>query len=155
MAEWRNDLAGKRIVSVGECFAERLREVRAHKRWTQDDLARCLDALGFTLDRVAISKIEKGKRSVKLEEAMAIAYALDISPNHLFTTYDEGARVRIVPGRPDRPVRPFVPGVVRRWIGGYWTLPEQDNVFFERERPPEELLRKEIEREWQQQEEQQ
>jgi len=148
MAEWRGDLADKRIVSFGECFAERLREVRAHKRWTQDDLARRLNELEFPLDRVAISKIEKGRRSVKLEEALAIAYALDVSPNHLFTSYDQETRVRVVAGE-----RPFVPGVVRRWIAGYWTLPEQDQVFFERERPPEEFLIEELERERDQQEE--
>lgn len=139
MAEWRDDLADKRIVSFGECFAERLREVRQHKGWKQDDLARRLDDLGFKLDRVALSKIENGGRGVKLDEAMAIAYALDISPNHLFTSYDEETRIRVVPER-----RPLVPGIVRKWISGFWTAPDQDEVFFERERPPEELLRREL-----------
>lgn len=142
MAEWSDDLADKRIVSFGECFAERLREVRAHKRWRQDDLASRLGELGFPLDRVAISKIEKGRRSVKLEEAMAIAYALDVSPNQLFTSYDQETRVRVVAEK-----RPFVPGVVRRWIAGYWTLPDQDDKFFERERPPEEILTDQLLRE--------
>ena len=40
--------------------------------------------------------------------------------------------------------RPLTTAVARPWISGFWTAPDQDEDFFERERPPEELLRREL-----------
>jgi transcriptional regulator with XRE-family HTH domain len=149
MADWDQDLTGKRILSLGESFAERLKEVRERKRWRQEDLAHRLHELGFPLDRVAISKIEGRLRTVKIDELAAIAFALDVSPNHLLTSYDQEARIRITGMK-----RPVVPGVARRWIAGYWTLPDQDDKFFERERPPEEIFTEQLLREREKEEEQ-
>jgi transcriptional regulator with XRE-family HTH domain len=150
VAEWSKDLADKRILSIGDSFAERLREVRERKLWRQKDLARRLNELGFPLDRVAISKIESKQRSVKIDELAAIAFALDVSPNHLLTSYDQEARIRVT-----GMARPVVPGVARRWIAGYWTLPgQEDDKFFERERPPEEILTEQLLRERDKEEEQ-
>lgn len=150
MTEWSKDLADKRILSIGDSFAERLREVRERKRWRQEDLAHRLNELGYALDRVAISKIESKQRSVKIDELMAIAFALDVSPNHLLTSYDQEARIRVT-----GLTRPVVPGVARRWIAGYWTLPGQkDDKFFERERPPEEIFTEQLLRERDKEEEQ-
>jgi len=51
---------------------------------TQSDLAARLQILGFTLDRVTISKIETGYREVTDKEAKAIAEALDVTISWLY-----------------------------------------------------------------------
>jgi transcriptional regulator with XRE-family HTH domain len=63
----------------------RIREARdAHKSsLTQDQLAGRLAALGVTLDRTAIAKIESGHRGIYDFELAALATALGVDANWL------------------------------------------------------------------------
>lgn len=62
-----------------EMFAHRLREQRKSAKLTQAGLARLLsDLLGTTVNSTAVTKIEKGDRTVRLDEAVAAAQALGV-----------------------------------------------------------------------------
>jgi transcriptional regulator with XRE-family HTH domain len=133
---WKG-LEHKDVVTAGEAFAARLKQVRTRHGWTQAQLSRRLEELGYPIDRPTLSKLERGgsrARNVKLEEVVAIAYALDVSPMHLLAPYSMESRLQVVPT-----VRPSVPGVARRWIAGEWELPGQDPQFWFTEQPPERL----------------
>lgn len=83
--------------SVTEVFAERLREARNARRWTQQDLADALAKLGAPMDRTTIAKLEKGQRQVRLDELVAIAAALDVSPLFLFLPLRLEEEVKLAP----------------------------------------------------------
>jgi transcriptional regulator with XRE-family HTH domain len=133
----RKELDHKQIVSAGEAFAGQLKRIRTRHQWTQRQLADRLAELGYPIDRPTLSKIERGgerARNVKLEEVVAIAYALDVSPWHLIAPYSMESRLRVVPKE-----EPFIPGVARTWLAGSWELPGQDARFFFTELPPERI----------------
>jgi transcriptional regulator with XRE-family HTH domain len=139
MAKWK-ELEHKQIVTAGQAFAGQLKRIRTRHEWTQRQLADRLAELGYPIDRPTLSKLERGgerARNVKLEEVLAIAYALDVSPYHLIAPYSMESRLEVVPKE-----RPFVPGVVRRWLAADdelpgQDLPGQDPRFFFTELPPE------------------
>jgi transcriptional regulator with XRE-family HTH domain len=67
--------------SVRTVFAERLRELRESRHLNQQQLATRLDEeFDIKLDRTAIAKIENGDRNVSIEDAVAFAAALNVSP---------------------------------------------------------------------------
>jgi transcriptional regulator with XRE-family HTH domain len=75
--------------TVKESFAEQLEGVRRRKGWTQQQLADRMETMGLPLDRSAIAKIETQRRAVSLEEALAFAAALGVSPAALVVPRDE------------------------------------------------------------------
>jgi transcriptional regulator with XRE-family HTH domain len=111
-------------------FGEQVRGVRTRKGWTsQQHLADRLEELGHDIDRSAIARLETGKRGVPLDEAFAIAAALEVSPLSL-----------MLPREPDDPVA-VAPRLTvsaeeaREWVRGDEPLPNQDRQFFEQESP--------------------
>lgn len=60
-------------------IAERIRELRMRKGWTQQELA---DKCGYK-SRSAINKIERNTYEIGLETLKRIATALGVSPNYL------------------------------------------------------------------------
>lgn len=127
----------KHLVTAGEAFAERLKQVRTRKGWSQQRLANQLAELGYPINRVTLNKIERGglrAKNVRLEEVLAIAYALGVSPVWLMAPYSMESRLVVVPA-----LRPSTPGVARRWLAGVDTLADEDPRFAFTERPPEEL----------------
>jgi transcriptional regulator with XRE-family HTH domain len=136
MAKWQ-ELEHKEIVTAGQAFAGQLKRIRTRHEWTQRQLADRLAELGYPIDRPTLSKLERGgerARNVKLEEVVAIARALDVSPYHLIAPYSMESRLEVVPKE-----RPLVPGIVRRWLAADDELPGQDPRFFFTELPPEYL----------------
>ena len=57
---------------------------RGGRKVSQADLAARIQALGFGLDRTAISKIENGHRTVKDVELQALCQALGVTVASLF-----------------------------------------------------------------------
>ncbi len=66
-------------LDVADAFASGVREAREARGWTQVDLARHLAETGVRLDPTAITRLERGDRSVKIGEAVAIAASLGLS----------------------------------------------------------------------------
>ena len=87
----------KRGQTVDEVLAQRLREVRASRMWTQDQLAEALAAAGFPIHRTTLAKIEKGRRAVSVGELFALAAVLDVSPLFLTLPHDHKAPVLLTP----------------------------------------------------------
>ena len=81
-----------------EVFRARLREVRRLKGWTQADLASALAAAGMNLGESAITRMERGTRGLSLDEAVAIAAVLGVSPLHMIVPLDDDS-AQIAPGR--------------------------------------------------------
>ena len=81
-----------------EVFAWRLREVREAKDLSQGELARRLTEAGRPISRNALLQIERGKRGISLDEAIALIAQLDVVPAHLLTP-EEGERVGLTDDR--------------------------------------------------------
>jgi len=62
----------------------RIKELRAGKNWTQDDLAKQLK----NIDRSMLSKIEKGNRKLNVEEAVEISNLFGVSVDFLIGNTD-------------------------------------------------------------------
>ena len=86
--------------SLSDVLARRVRELRADRGLTAEQLAARVRALGGDLGRVAITKIERphddGRRRVTIEELVLLAGALNTSPIELLTPQDPPSeRVRV------------------------------------------------------------
>jgi transcriptional regulator with XRE-family HTH domain len=73
------------------------------------------------LDASAITRLERGTRGVTLDDVLAIAAALGVSPLHLFVPLDNDERLDVAPG--------LTAGVLdtRAWIRGQRPLRESDD----------------------------
>ena len=58
---------------VGDQLSRRIRVEREHRGWSQTQMAEMLDSRHTPMHWTTISKIEKGVRSVRVDEAVAIA----------------------------------------------------------------------------------
>jgi transcriptional regulator with XRE-family HTH domain len=66
---------------VSETFTQAMREERERRRWSQAELARRVTDLGHPLDNSRLSRLESGQvKKVTLDDAIAIAAALDVPP---------------------------------------------------------------------------
>jgi transcriptional regulator with XRE-family HTH domain len=116
-------------------FGRRVAAVRNDRGWTQAKLAERLRELGYALPREALARLETGKRGASLEDVLAVAYALDVSPLHLIVPVDNEPRV-IVAGN----VQPVDPQDLREWIRGGQPLVFQDPMWFWGNRPRSEVV---------------
>ncbi len=78
--------AAKRLNIVGE----RIRQTRLKRKspLTQDELSGQLAAIGVTIDRAGVSKIETGRRCVVDFEVRALAEVLGVSADWLLGSKD-------------------------------------------------------------------
>lgn len=67
-------------ISARETLAKRIRELRAEKGWSQEDLAAAAD-----LHRTYIGAIERCERNVSIDNIEKIAKALGVSIPALFS----------------------------------------------------------------------
>jgi transcriptional regulator with XRE-family HTH domain len=70
-------------------FVKRLREVRERRNLSQTQLARLMTDAGRPLSKVALLRIETGKRGLSLDEALALAALLPVAPAHLLSPPDD------------------------------------------------------------------
>jgi transcriptional regulator with XRE-family HTH domain len=68
---------------VSEQLAKNLRAIRDRRRLSQEDLAVALAAVGRPMQRSAIAKVEKGDRRVDVDDLVALALALNVTPARL------------------------------------------------------------------------
>jgi len=109
------------VASPSEVFRARLREVRRLKGWTQQQLADALAAAGVKLDASGITRMERGTRGVTLDDVIAIAAALGVSPLHMFVPLDNDEALNVAPGLTADTVN------VRAWIRGQRPLRDTDD----------------------------
>jgi transcriptional regulator with XRE-family HTH domain len=75
------DMAAKKWIE--NHFSEALKEERKRRDWSQGQLQKMLADKGVHLHSTTIAKIEKGERSVRIDEAAAIAELFDTSVDAL------------------------------------------------------------------------
>lgn len=112
---------GSQARSPGEVFGTRLQAVRKLKGWSLQQMAGALAELGITLHLTAIAKAEKGQRKVTLDEALAFAAVLGVSPLHLIVPLDNETELRVAP-------RLTAPALqARQWMRGQRPLTDDDD----------------------------
>jgi 8-oxo-dGTP pyrophosphatase MutT (NUDIX family)/transcriptional regulator with XRE-family HTH domain len=119
------------VTSPSEVFRARLREVRRLKGWTQQQLADELASLGVRLDASGITRMERGTRGVTLDDVIAIAAALGVSPLHMIVPLDDnGAQLT--------PSLTVPTADARAWLRGQLPLDQADEHLFYAQTPESE-----------------
>jgi transcriptional regulator with XRE-family HTH domain len=72
-----------------QVFAQRLRERREGRGFTQTQLAQLVTEAGQPMSKVALLRIERGERGLLLDEALALAQVLHVAPAHLLSPEDD------------------------------------------------------------------
>jgi transcriptional regulator with XRE-family HTH domain len=97
-------------VTPTQVYAQRLRELRKRRGWTQGQLAE-----RARVDRTTINKIEKGVRSdVSISQLFWFADVLATSPIHLLTPTDPDVDIELSPGG-----RRITAVEARNWLRGF------------------------------------
>jgi transcriptional regulator with XRE-family HTH domain len=80
----RPDNRRRAVSGLDETFGRRVREERERRRMPQQHIATVLGAIyGFTWHQTTVAKVEAGERPVKLAEALAISYVLEVPLDEL------------------------------------------------------------------------
>jgi transcriptional regulator with XRE-family HTH domain len=99
------------VQTIRTVLARRVRQVRGRHGWSQERLAEQLESLGVRLHPTAIVKIERGTRGVSVDEALALAAALNVSPDVLLLPRED-VKIALTPrlvASSDK---------IRRWFAG-------------------------------------
>jgi transcriptional regulator with XRE-family HTH domain len=111
----RNPQPGSRFLS--DAFAENLHAYRSLRRWSQEELARRMVDLGHaSWSRATVSEVERGGRTVTIDELLALAMAFGVPIGNLLDPAG-------LDGRATAPLdvgiwRPMPIGVASRWVRG-------------------------------------
>jgi transcriptional regulator with XRE-family HTH domain len=92
-----------------------VRRIRDQRGWTLAELAGRLSELGITIHVSGLSNVESGRRRITVEEMLAIAFALDVSPAAL--VLGEGEPLVVAPG-----VQLQGMASIQRWFAGLGPL---------------------------------
>jgi 8-oxo-dGTP diphosphatase len=76
-------MASLQFGSIGRRVAKNLEELRRHRRLTQADLSGLLKRLGRPMSPETLSKMERPSRRIDVDDLVALAVALDTTPNRL------------------------------------------------------------------------
>jgi transcriptional regulator with XRE-family HTH domain len=114
-------------LTPSQVLARRLRELRNRQGLTAKGLSERLRERGVNLGRVAIAKIEIGERGVSLDEALALAYALNVAPVYLFLPLENDQPVRMAE---DKRAVKLKAGDMRGWVSGRGAAQGQDKRFY-------------------------
>lgn len=87
------------IDAVGKRVAENLARLREAEHATYTDLAQWLQRLGRSLSAETLGKVEKQERRIDVDDLVALAVALDTTPNRLLlpATADDAKAVELTP----------------------------------------------------------
>jgi 8-oxo-dGTP pyrophosphatase MutT (NUDIX family)/transcriptional regulator with XRE-family HTH domain len=109
------------VALPSEVFRVRLREVRRLKGWTQQQLADALVAAGVKLDASAVTRLERGTRGLSLDDVIAIAAVLGVSPLHMVVPLNGATSLDVTPEIAAEPA------AVRAWMRGQLPLRDTDD----------------------------
>jgi transcriptional regulator with XRE-family HTH domain len=102
------------MATASELFGEQLRAVRGRKDWSQEQLADEMTGEGLKMDRTTITKIENGARNVSIDEALAFAAVLGVSPAALLAPRD----TTMLDLTPTRGWSSVTPDIAWDWFAG-------------------------------------
>lgn len=77
---------------TGECVRHNVQQHRKSQGLTHADLVERLKANGYTMPRSGLSEIENGGRRVTVDDLMALAVALGVTPNALLLPLEDTGR---------------------------------------------------------------
>ena len=95
MSAGKGDSEANGAPSVTAVFSDRLREARLARVWTQERLAQEMGAVGAPIDRATIARIEGRRKMPSLEQAVALAVALDVALVHLLVPIEDDGEVAL------------------------------------------------------------
>ena len=78
--------------------AGNIRELRRERELDLAGLSALLTQLGHAIGLNTLSKIERGTRRVDVDDLVALAFALDVTPNRLILTGTADARIIVLTG---------------------------------------------------------
>lgn len=90
----------ERARAMHEVLAERVREYRRRRGWSQQDLANEMAKLGYRINRVTLAKLEAGgtrAENASLLEVLVVAAALDVPPPLLLLPLGDDVDVHLTP----------------------------------------------------------
>src|SRR5690606_3552306 len=98
-----------------EVIASRVRALRKGRGWSAERLAKEMSKVGVPWERMVVTKLETRRRkSITVEELLALAYVLDVAPVYLLLPVnDERAPYAYTPDRTAEVWR------VREWVRGH------------------------------------
>jgi transcriptional regulator with XRE-family HTH domain len=103
------------------------RQVRTARKWlrlSQGELAQRLTQRGRRTHQATIARLERGERSATVDDVLAIAAALGVSPLWLLSGSYTSEPVPVLPDLTASPAR------MRHWIQGAIALPGTDETAF-------------------------
>jgi len=116
---------------IGGYVIENLAQLRAERRLTYRQLADRLERIGRPIPTLGLSRIEKGNRRVDVDDLVALAIALDVSPGALLLPRDPG-----IPDEDDEvklTENLHLSGfAARQWMAGHTQLPDHDAMTWQR-----------------------
>jgi transcriptional regulator with XRE-family HTH domain len=122
--------------TADQVFAARLAEVREWHRLSQAALSRRLQQAGHKIHRSRIAKLETGAARPTVEDLLALALVLDVSPLFLVVP-PLGVRLRI--GKEALGAEALDAKDVRAWWRGQEPLAGQSPEAFAAQRPEDEI----------------
>jgi transcriptional regulator with XRE-family HTH domain len=78
---------------VGAHAAETVRELREQRRLSYAELSRILERLGRPIPPLGLRRIEAGERRIDVDDLVALALALEVSPLRLLLPIEESSLV--------------------------------------------------------------
>ncbi len=127
---------------VADTVATRVKDLRKARKWTQQDLANAMSVRGYPTDRSTIVRLEKRNRGVSVDDLVALAAALNVSPGWLLLPAEAGELDLPIVGNVKVPA-----WAAWQWVDGLNPLPttsEDDGyntpaeqLAFEEGRPPD------------------
>lgn len=118
--------------SASQVLSKQLPEIRQRLGLSAQAFAERAREAGLKFDRGTVSKIENGQRGISLDEALAIAAALDVAPVHLFLPREDDAKVQVAPNVTVEAEQ------ARLWFRGGRPLPDGDDQTYRTEVPKSE-----------------
>jgi transcriptional regulator with XRE-family HTH domain len=111
--------------AVAKTVANNVKTVRENRRWSQQQLAAELAAVGRPMQPSAVAKVEKVSRRVDVDDLVAFAIALNVSPARLL--FEEDAEMDAEIGLTSEVSAPG--WSVWQWLTGYRPLQaETDDI---------------------------
>lgn len=89
--------------TIDTLIGENVRSVRRDRGLTQVELADRLEGIGYAMTERVIQSIESGTRAARVSEAVAFAYALQVSPVKLLMPQSFHRHIRLGDGRTSLP----------------------------------------------------